>query len=185
MAGCITRDCASAFPDIDPALQVTSHGSVGLDQTLDLYVELPRLDPALRKEKGPAKCHITGTISNPKVSVQDASLVLRQPDRKEPLIAVDGVNLNMQVENTASGHVLAVEPVEVLKKQKLSLGLAGGLLRLIDPDLQASDREIAGEMSLTFKTLRIPLGGAKDTVSQAPGGGRHAHAASGFHRIKK
>ena len=95
---------------------------VGLDQTLDLFVELPRLDPALRKEKGPAKCHITGTISNPKISVEDASLVLRQPDRKEPLIAVDGINLNMQVENTASGRVLAVEPVEVFKKQKLNLG---------------------------------------------------------------
>ena len=154
------------FPEIDPDLVVSSRGSIGLDETLDLNVELPRLDPALRKEKGPAKCHITGTINNPKVSVQEASLVLRQPDRKEPLIAVDGVNLNMQVENTASGRVLAVEPVEVLKKQKMNLGLAGGLLRLIDPDLQGSDREITGEMSLAFKTLRIPLGGATDQLAK-------------------
>ena len=154
------------FPDIDPDLQVTSRGSVGLDQTLDLHVELPRLDPALRKEKGPAKCRITGTISNPKVAVEDASLVLRQPDRKEPLIAVDGINLNMQVENTASGRVLAVEPVEVLKKQKLNLGLASGLVRLIAPDVQGSDRQVTGEISLAFKTLRIPLGVARDQLAK-------------------
>jgi DNA-binding protein Fis len=154
------------FPEIDPDLVVSSRGSIGMDQTLDLHVELPRLDPALRKEKGPAKCHITGTISNPKVAVQDGSLVLRQPDRKEPLIAISGVNLNLQVENTASGPVLAVEPVEVLKNQKLSLALAGGLLQLIDPDLKGSDREIAGEMSLAFKKLRIPLGGAKDQIAK-------------------
>jgi hypothetical protein len=128
--------------------------------------ELPRLDPIQRKEKGPAKCHITGTIHNPKVSIQDGSLILHQPGRKEPLIAVNGVNLNMQVENTASGRVLAVEPVEVLKNQKMDLVLAGGLLRLIDPDLQGSEREIAGEVSLAFKTLRIPLGGAPDQLAK-------------------
>ena len=79
---------------------------------------------------------------------------------------MNGVNLNMQVENTASGRVLAVEPVEVLKNQKMNLVLAGGLLRLIDPDLQGSEREIAGEMSLAFKTLRIPLGGAQDQLAK-------------------
>jgi hypothetical protein len=116
-------------------------------------VELPRLDPALRKEKGPAKCRITGTISNPKVSVEDASLVLRLPDRKEPLFAVDGINMNMQVENAASGRVLVVEPLEVLKKQKLHPGLVGGLVRLIEPDLQ-SDRQIPGEISLQLIPCR-------------------------------
>src|SRR5262245_55223414 len=29
------------FPDIDPELQLTSRGSVGLDKTLDLFVGLP------------------------------------------------------------------------------------------------------------------------------------------------
>src|SRR6516165_10280238 len=109
------------FPDIDPQLQVTSRGSVGLDKTLDLFAELPRLDEALRKEKGPAKCHITGTIANPKITVEDGTLVLRQHGHKKPIIAADGINLNMQVENTASGRVLLVEPVEIFKKKKLDL----------------------------------------------------------------
>jgi hypothetical protein len=145
------------FPDIDPELQLTSRGSVGLDKTLDLFVELPRLDKALRKEKGPAKCRITGTIGTPKITVEDASLVLRQHDRKEPIIAADGINLNMQVENTASGRVLAVEPVEVFKKKKLSLGVAAGLVKWLAPDVQ-SDRQIGGEITLSFSKLRIPLG---------------------------
>ncbi len=149
------------FPDIDPELQLTSRGSVGLDKTLDLFVELPRLDPALRKEKGPAKCHITGTIDSPRIAVEDASLVLRQDKRKEPIIAADGINLSMRVENAASGRVLAVEPVEVFKKRKLSLGVAPGLVKLLAPDVQ-SERQVDGEISLSFSTLRIPLGLPED-----------------------
>ena len=129
-------------------------------------MELPRLDKALRKEKGPAKCHITGTIDKPKIAIEDASLVLRQPDRKEPIIAVDGINLNMQVEKTASGLVLAVEPVEVFKKAKLSVVAANGLVSLIAPDVEA-ERQVTGEISLSLSTVRIPLG-----VSQGVGQGR-------------
>jgi hypothetical protein len=149
------------FPDIDPELQLTSCGSVGLDKTLDLFVELPRLDKALRKAKSPAKCRITGTIGNPKVTVEDASLVLRQHDRKEPIIAADGINLNMQVENTAFGRVLAVEPVQVFNKKSLSLGVAAGLVKLLAPDVQ-SDRQVDGAISLWFSKLRIPLGVVRD-----------------------
>jgi hypothetical protein len=145
------------LPDIDPSLQIASRGSVGLDKTLDLYVELPRLDEALRKEKGPAKCRITGTIGNPKFAVQDGSLVLRQPDRKEPLFASDGINLNMQVETMPSGRVLVVEPVEVFKKKKLNLVVASGLLKLLAPDVADTEREVAGEVSLSLNKLRMPL----------------------------
>jgi hypothetical protein len=149
------------LPDIDPELVLISRGSVGLDNTLDLFVELPRLDRALRKEKGPARCHITGTIANPRITIEDASLVLRQHDRKAPIIAADGINLNMQVEHTAWGRVLAVEPVEVFKKKELSLGVAAGLVKLLAPDVQ-SDREVAGAISLSFHKLRLPLGFARD-----------------------
>jgi hypothetical protein len=153
------------FPDIDPQLALTSHGWVGLDKTLDLVVELPRLDPALRKEKGPAKCHVTGTIGNPKISVDDGSLVLRQHGHKHPILYATGINLRMQVEKTAAGHVLAVEPVEVFKERKLELGIAGGLLNLISPDVR-SERDITGEISLSFSKLRIPLGLSKDQAAK-------------------
>jgi hypothetical protein len=145
------------FPDIDPELQLTSRGSVGLDKTLDLFVELPRLDPALRKEKGPAKCHITGTIDSPQITVEDGSLILRQDKRAEPIFAADGIQMTMRVEDTGKGHVLAVEPVEVFKKRKLSLGVPPGLVRLLAPDVQG-ERQVDGEVSLSFSKLRIPLG---------------------------
>jgi hypothetical protein len=151
------------FPDIDPKLVVTSRGSVGLDKTLDLYVEIPRLDLAERKAEGPAKCHITGTISNPKVAVQNGSFVLRQHDQKEPIIAVHGIDLNMQVENTDAGRVLAVAPCELCKKAKLDVGLAGGLVKLIAPDLHR-DQDVTGEISLSLQKLRIPLGVARDQL---------------------
>jgi hypothetical protein len=149
------------FPDIDPKLELVSRGSVGLDKSLDLFVDLPRLDEALRKEKGPAKCRITGTIASPKIAVEDGSLVLRQPGHKEPIIAADGINLNMQVETSAGGQALVVDPVEVFKNKKLSLGVADGLMKYIAPDLH-SERQVSGEVSLSFSKLRLPLVSSND-----------------------
>jgi hypothetical protein len=149
------------FPEIDPELMITTSGSIGLDETLDLFVELPRLDPALRKELGPAKCHITGTITQPKISVKDGSLVLHPPDRKEPIIAAHGIKMDMQVETTAAGSVLVVEPVEVLKNAKLNLGVANGLMKFIAPDVDC-EREVTGEVSLSLSKVRVPLGLPKD-----------------------
>lgn len=145
------------FPEIDPGLVISSHGSVGLDQTLDLQLDLPRLDPELRKTKGPAKCHVAGTIAHPKINVEDGSLVLRHPNRKDPIIAVDGVRLSMRVEDTASGRVLAVEPVEVFKREKVSLAVKSGLLKLLSPAV-GDERHVNGEISLFFDKLRLPLG---------------------------
>jgi hypothetical protein len=154
-----------SVPDIDPGLEVSTWGSVGLDKTLDLHVELPHLDPVARKERGSAKCRVTGTISDPKIAVQNASLVLRQPDHKEAIIAAHGIDMNMQVEKTDSGRVLAVAPVQIFRKDKLSLGLADGLLKLIVPDFQATGK-VAGDISLAFKGLRIPLGASKLELMQ-------------------
>jgi hypothetical protein len=152
-----------AFPDVDPGLVITSRGSVGLDHTLDLHVDLPRLDKAKRKEKGPASCHITGTIRNPQVAVQDASLVLRAPNRKEPLIDADGINLKMQVKTTDSGPVILVEPVEIFKKEKLNLQLGSGLVKILEPDL-ASNPRITGEISLSLSRIQIPLGAPQEQL---------------------
>jgi hypothetical protein len=145
------------FPDIDPDLQLTSRGWVGLDKTLDLFVDLPRLDPVVRKERGPARCRITGTFDKAKITVEDATLALRQHEQKGPILFADGINLTMQVEDTASGRVLVVEPVEVFKKTKLNLGVASGLVALVSPDVQG-ERQVSGEISLSLDKLRIPLG---------------------------
>jgi hypothetical protein len=128
-----------------------------MDETVDLFVDLPHLDATEQKEKGPVKCHITGTIANPKIAVEGGSLVLRQPNRKEPIIAAHGINLNMQVETTAKGRVLVVEPVEVFKKTKLDLGVANSLMKYISPDVH-SDRQVTGEISLSLSKVRVPLG---------------------------
>jgi hypothetical protein len=154
-----------SVPDIDPGLQISTSGSVGLDRTLDLHVDLPHLDPVARKERGPCQCSVTGTISDPKISVQNASLVLRQPEHKEAIIAAHGIDMTMQVEKTDSGRVLAVAPVQIFKKDKLSLGLADGLLKLIVPDFQATGK-VAGDISLAFKGLRVPLGAGKTELMQ-------------------
>ena len=144
------------FPDIDPELQVTSRGSVGLDETLDVHLELPHLDEAKRRESGPVLCHITGTLSKPKLAVKNAALVLRVPNRPQPLIDVDGIDLSMQVEDSPEGHVLAVNPVEVFKKEKIPPYLASSFVHLIEPDLKYSP-QLTGEVSLALERMRIPL----------------------------
>jgi hypothetical protein len=150
------------FPDIDPGLVVTTRGSVGLDETVDLHLDLPRLDAALRRDRGPARCRVTGTIAEPKIAIEDGSLVLRQYGRKEPIIAADGISMSMRVESTPAGRVLAVEPVEVFRRTKLSLGVASGLLRLLAPDVADTQRQVTGEISLSLSKLRMPLGVARE-----------------------
>jgi hypothetical protein len=146
------------FPDIDPALVVRSRGSVGLDETLDLFLELPRLDKVLREEKSPARCHITGTSDNPRIAVADGTLVLRQQGRKDPILAADGIDLNIQIETTPAGRVLAVEPVQIFRKTKLNLGVVSGLLKFLAPDVADTERQVDGAISLSLSRLRLPLG---------------------------
>jgi len=63
-------------PEIDPELVVSSRGSIGIDGTLNLFLEMPHL----RKEKldkSPLKCHVTGKIHEPKIVFKDAPLFVR------------------------------------------------------------------------------------------------------------
>jgi len=64
------------FPEIDPELVISSRGSIGIDETLDLYLEIPRLRKG-KRDKGPLHCHVTGTIREPKIAFQDAPLFVR------------------------------------------------------------------------------------------------------------
>jgi hypothetical protein len=148
------------FPDIDPQLQIDSRGSVGLDETLDLLLSVPRLDPVKQRQKGPVECRVTGTIRQPRLTAPDASLVIHLPDQPEPLVAIDGIALDATVLQTSAGSVIAFEPLEVLKREKMSPKLASGLLKWIDPEIRYSP-QVSGEVSLSFETLRLPLGGSE------------------------
>jgi hypothetical protein len=64
------------FPEIDPELVISSRGSIGIDETLDLDLEMPRLRKHQR-DKGPLRCHVTGTILEPKIAIEDAPLIVR------------------------------------------------------------------------------------------------------------
>ena len=144
------------FPDVNPALQMTSRGSVGLDGSLDLTFDLPRLDADKRKEKGPVSCRITGTIDDPKVAVTDASLVVRLPGHKTPLLAIDGVDLTMHVAGTKAGPVLVVDPVRVFERQTFRPDLVGDLVHLLVPGIRDVPG-VGGEMSLTLDKMSVPL----------------------------
>jgi hypothetical protein len=60
------------LPDIDPKLLVSLSGSVGLDKSLDLVLEVPRIPSLLKKEpddpKTPVRLRITGTFDKPVVT---------------------------------------------------------------------------------------------------------------------
>lgn len=147
----------AGFPDIDPQLEVAIQGSIGLDESLDVYLEVPRLDAEMQKEHGPVRCHVTGTVSNPQLSAKNASLVIHLPNRAESLIDVDGVDLTVRVVEWEGRRVISVDPVELLRRQEISRQLATGLLHLVDPELQYSP-QIVGQVSLSVDTLRIPVG---------------------------
>ena len=61
------------FPEIDPDLVVSSRGSIGLDETLDLHLELPRLRKDKRK-----------TVARSSVTSRGPSVIRKSPSRMLP-----------------------------------------------------------------------------------------------------
>lgn len=146
-----------SVPEIAPELKVRSSGSVGLDGTLDLQLELPHLDEVKRREAGPVLCHISGTLDEPQLSVKNAALVLRVPQHAQPLIDLDGINLVMHVQGPPTSRVLDIEPFEVFKRANITQELARGLIEIIAPSIDYTTN-LSGEISLSFEALQIPLG---------------------------
>jgi hypothetical protein len=149
------------FPDISPDLVVRSSGSVGFDETLDLHIELPRLLP---KEKAaelgtptePVQVHITGTVSEPILSVRNSTLAVRLPGQKEAILGVNGVDLNFRVVKEEKGRWLVLKPVRFFDRQKLTPKLCDEILARFDPAL-AGVAGVEGEFSLDLEQFRIPL----------------------------
>jgi hypothetical protein len=146
------------FPDIDPELVIASRGSIGIDETLDLHLEFPRLLRKGERAKGPVQCHITGTIRQPKIAVADASLVVQLTEGKKAALKVDNVNLSFSVEESKTGRMLALAPVSVFEKRKLTPELDDQLLQLIAPTLADLAGVQGGAVSLNLDSFRVPLG---------------------------
>jgi hypothetical protein len=147
------------FPDIDRDLVISSRGSIGLDDTLDLLVELPRLRKE-KRAKGPLQCRVTGTLSRPTIAVTDAPLVVKLKADDKPVLTVDNVKLSFAVEPSADGRMLTLAPVTVFEKQKLTSRGGDQLLHLIAPTL-ADIAGVQGEISLSLQTFRVPLDAPK------------------------
>jgi hypothetical protein len=67
---------AFGLADVEPEMLIRSHGSVGLDQTLDWFVQLPALGGRLPEgplrealSQAPITLHITGTLERPMVKL--------------------------------------------------------------------------------------------------------------------
>jgi hypothetical protein len=142
-------------------LVVRSSGSVGLDKSLDLVLELPRLDTAKSKGKGPVKCRVTGTLRNPKLNIKDASLVIQSADAGRPLLEVDGVDMSLSVEGEKGARVLTMAPAKLLDKQKLSAEFNHRLLHLVAPTVD-DVVDVNGQISLWVEKLNLPLGVSKE-----------------------
>jgi hypothetical protein len=144
------------IPEIAPDFFILSRGSIGVDDTLDLILELPRLHTD-KGDKSLIQCHVTGTIHQPKFSIKDASLAVRFKEDKKAVFTAHNVNLTFDIETSGDAHTLTLAPVTVLNKQKLTPEVAGELLQLIAPTL-ADLAGVQGEISLSFEKFRVPLG---------------------------
>jgi hypothetical protein len=145
------------FPEIDPDLVVSSRGSIGLDETLDLRLELPRLRKDKQKDSGPVPCHVTGTLSDPKMAIQGGSLVVNLAGGGKPTLTVGNVNLTFSVEETKDGRMLALAPVTLFDKQKLTPDVCDELICLVVPTM-GDFTGVHGEFSLSLETFRVPVG---------------------------
>ena len=159
------RGLELGFPDIDEDLVIRSEGSVGLDETIDLKFEIPRLDQEKQSERGPVVCKVSGTIDEPVIRLKDASLVIDMPDQDEPLIDIDGVDVQMRVDEDESGSRIVFDPFAALDHEPISPELVRTVLKNIDPGL-ARASQLSGEISLDVEQLEIPLGVDRDRIAQ-------------------
>src|SRR5262249_19080840 len=78
-----------------------------------------------------------------------------------PTLKIDGANLVFSVESSKDGRVLALAPVTLFEKHKLTPEIGDELLHLVVPAL-GDITGVQGEISLSLDTFRVPLGGAKE-----------------------
>src|SRR5262249_30902594 len=102
-----------------------------------------------------------------KAVVKDAALTVRVAELTEPVIEVDDINLNLQVEpaEAGEGRVLTLDPTVIFDRRKLSPKLADKLLHLINPTVGDAP-QVSGEVSLSLDKFRIPLGMARDEMAK-------------------
>ena len=63
---------------------------------------------------------LTGTVGNPQMAVTDASLVVRLPGHEHPLLDVDAMDLDMEIQFEADTPVLKLAPMKVFDHQELT-----------------------------------------------------------------
>src|SRR5262245_4778118 len=98
---------------------IASRGSIVGVEAMNLKVRVPRFRKGNR-DKGPVKCHITGTVGQPKIAIRDAPLVLQLKDGEKAALTTDDLNLSFSVEESKSGRMLTLAPVTVFNKRKLT-----------------------------------------------------------------
>ena len=140
-------------------------------------MELPRLRKDKQKDTGPVQCHITGTLSDPKIAVQGASLVVNLTGGDKPALTVGNVNLNFSVEDTKDGRMLTLAPVTLFDKQKLTPEVGDELLHLVAPTL-GDLTGVQGEILAVAGYIPRSPGRSGKRVRQESRAGRQAPVAS-------
>ena len=117
-------------------------------------MELPRLLKE-KRDTNPVKCHITGTLHDPKLAVQGATPVINLAGGEKAAPAVGNVNLHFSVEATKDGRILSLAPVTLFDKQKLTPEVSDELLHLAAPTL-GDCTGVQGEFTLAVEKFRCP-----------------------------
>ncbi len=129
-------------------------GTIEIDRP-QVTVELPEsleLSPP-ESAGGPGKT-FNAVIHNAKVTVHSPML-------SQPLIELDGMDLDMGIERNGDGRDMVIAPVKIFDHQELTQELCDQGLQLVTPIL-ADVANIEGAVTLDLKTFRLPIGGMAD-----------------------
>ncbi len=88
--------------------------------------------------------------------VSNASVIVRSARVADPVIQLDGVDLDVQILRREKGRDLIVQPVKIFDHQRITPVLCHEGLQLVAPIL-AEATEIEGHVSLQLNELRVPL----------------------------
>jgi len=148
---------AFGLPEVSPDLVIRTSGSVGIDESLDLNVEIPLpvdklFDAPLAQRigSGPLKLHVTGTLDEPKLGLPRDGNPLGgllggllgdgEPDEQNTADTVIGILDRVLGPNEGDGAAPAIDIGQLLERIRERREAGGGrLLPLRDPTAEPGE----------------------------------------------
>jgi hypothetical protein len=151
LAMILDRPRLGTFTFVQPAVDITTQPPPGNDPND------PRKKPDSPKaEPDPGSKPPSSEVVLPQLTavVEDASVTVRQADAPDPVVNLDGINVTFHLQEIDGESALAIDPVTVFDRARLTPEICNEGLQLVAPFL-ARQVDAEGEFSFRLEKFQV------------------------------